>query len=135
MTQESFIYGDESTSHFAAVRAGVPANVVTKQALIATLAKQLSFPDYCGENWDGFEECLRDLSWLPTGQVALTHTDVPLVNDVANARIYLAILSDAVRKMSKSEVHTLSVVFPIKFREQIEWLLRSQRAQDAKRLT
>jgi len=67
--------------------------------------------------------------------VVLTHADVPLVNDVPNARIYLAILSDAVRKMTKSEDHALSIVFPIKFREQIEWLLRSQQIQDAKRFT
>jgi hypothetical protein len=114
------------------VYAVIPANVVSKQALMAMLAKQLNFPDYSGENWDGFEECLHDLSWLPAGQVILTHADVPLINDVANARTYVAILSDAVRKMSKSEDHALSVVFPIKFREQIEWLLRSQRIQDAK---
>jgi hypothetical protein len=94
------------------------------------LAKQLNFPDYVGENWDGFEECLRDLSWLPVGRVVLTHADVPLVNDVANARTYVAILGDAVRRMSDSEDHKLSVVFPIEFREKIEWLLRSKATAD-----
>ena len=65
--------------------------------------------------------------WLPAGHVFLEHADVPLVNEVANARTYLAIVSDAVRKMSKSDDHPLSVVFPGKSREQIGWLLRSQR--------
>jgi RNAse (barnase) inhibitor barstar len=129
MTQDPFIYGDESASCGAVVRAVVPANIVRKQDLFATLDKQLSFPDYFGGNWDAFDECLRDLSWLPAGRVVLTHADVPLVNDIPNARTYLAILSDAVRKMSKSEDYALSIVFPIEFREQIEWLLRSQRIQ------
>jgi hypothetical protein len=127
MTQGPFIYADQGISHGAGVRAVVPANIVRKQDLIATLDKQLSFPDYFGGNWDAFNECLRDLSWLPTGPVVLLHADVPLVNDVPNARTYLAILSDAVRDMSKSEDHPLSIVFPVKFREQIEWLLRSGR--------
>jgi RNAse (barnase) inhibitor barstar len=135
MAQEHFIYGNESTSNLAVVRAAVPANIVSKQALFAALAKQLSFPDYFGENWDAFDECVRDLSWLPIGQVVLTHADIPLVNDVANARIYIAILRDAAHKLFNSEDHQLSVIFPAKFQAKIEWLLRSQRAQDAKRPT
>ncbi|HEY5127851.1 MAG TPA: barstar family protein [Bradyrhizobium sp.] len=135
MTKKPFIYEDTITSRNAAVCAAVPANIAGKQELFATLAKQLSFPDYFGENWDAFEECLRDLSWLPTGLVVLTHADVPLINDVASASTYLAILSDAVRKMSKPEEHMLSVIFPIRFREPIEWLLRSQWIQETKRST
>jgi RNAse (barnase) inhibitor barstar len=135
MTQESFIFGDENTLCGAAVRAYISANIASKQTLIAMLDKQLSFPDYFGGNWDSLEECLRDLSWLPAGNVVLIHADVPLVNEVANARTYLAMLGDAVRKMSKSEDRALSVVFPTKFREQIEWLLRSQRSQDTKHPT
>jgi len=135
MSNESFIYGDESTSRSLSARVSVPARIASKEELLTTLANHLRFPDYFGGNWDAFEECLRDLSWLSVGRVVLTHADIPLVNDVANARTYLAILSDAVHKMSKSEDHPLSVAFPSKFREQIEWLLRSQRSQDAKRST
>jgi hypothetical protein len=51
-------------------------------------------------------------AWLPAGHVFLEHADVPLVNEVANARTYLAIVSDAVRTMSKSDDHPLSAVFP-----------------------
>ena|SRR6266702_3866062 len=128
---EPFIYADESTSHSVSSHISVPASIASKEELLATLANRLCFPGYFGGNWDAFEECVRDLSWLPAGQVVLVHADIPLLNDLANARTYLAILSGAVRKMSKSEGHPLSVVFPTKFREQVEWLLRSQRNQSS----
>jgi RNAse (barnase) inhibitor barstar len=114
------------------VHASVPANITSKKTLFATVADQLFFPDYFGGNWDAFDECLRDLSWLPLGEVALNHADVPLVNDVPDAMIYLAILDDAVRKISKSGDRALLVVFPAELQGQIDWLLRSKRVQDAR---
>jgi hypothetical protein len=57
------------------------------------------------------ESSARQIYGLPAGQVFLEHADVPLVNQAANARTCLAIVSDAVRKMSKSDDHPLSVSF------------------------
>ena len=37
----------------------------TKSCLFREWASVLGFPDYFGHNWDAFEECLGDLSWLP----------------------------------------------------------------------
>jgi hypothetical protein len=88
------------------------------------LAEQLRFPGYFGRNWDAFEECVRDLSWLPPGRVILRHVDIPLAGEPTNARTYIDILSGAVQKRSKSIGHELTVFFPSSLREQIEWLLR-----------
>jgi RNAse (barnase) inhibitor barstar len=124
-TLPMFAFEDERKSHSATVCVNVPARLTSKKALLATLAAQLRFPDYFGENWDALEECLSDLSWLPVGPVIVIHADLPLINDIRNAKIYVVILRDAVRKMSKLDDHPLSIVFPDRCRDQVSWLLRS----------
>src|SRR5260221_8444864 len=116
-SQIPFIFEEDAASESAAVCIILPSNIKSKEALLAMLATQFNFPDYFGENWDAFDECIRDLSWLPIGEVKVKHADVPLANDVRNAKIYLEILRGAVRDMSKSDVHPLSVVFPTKSRD------------------
>lgn len=34
-----------------------------KQAVLASIAASLAFPDWFGGNWDALEDCLTDLSW------------------------------------------------------------------------
>jgi hypothetical protein len=36
-----------------------------ESALMNDLARGFAFPDYCGENWNAIDECMRDLEWLP----------------------------------------------------------------------
>ena len=35
-----------------------------KQHLLDATAKALNFPEWFGGNWDAFEDCLTDLSWI-----------------------------------------------------------------------
>lgn len=46
-------------------------DIKTKQELLRAFAVTLSFPDYFGHNWDALEECVRDLAWLPPGNLLL----------------------------------------------------------------
>ncbi len=36
-----------------------------KDAMLASIAGSLEFPDWFGANWDALEDCLTDLSWRP----------------------------------------------------------------------
>jgi hypothetical protein len=42
------------------------AGIDDKAAFLRAAADLLRFPPYFGSNWDAFEECLTDLSWLET---------------------------------------------------------------------
>jgi RNAse (barnase) inhibitor barstar len=45
-------------------------------------AAAFQFPDYFGENWDAFDECLADLEWLPAaGYVLLISNAVEVLSE------------------------------------------------------
>jgi hypothetical protein len=114
----------------------LPAGITSKAALLRELAKQLRFPDYFGANWDALWECIRDLSWLPSGPVILEHSDVPLVGDVENLKTYLSILNDTVQKKwlaPDQNVRDLIVSFPSESRERITWLLQAASSERKKK--
>ncbi|MFC4942206.1 barstar family protein [Pseudonocardia sp. GCM10023141] len=50
---------------------GVVGTVTSKAAALAAIGRALRFPDYYGQNLDGLEDCVRDLSWLPAGAIVL----------------------------------------------------------------
>lgn len=79
-------------------RAELPAGIKSEGALLDALSVAFQFPDYFGGNWNALDECIRDLSWLPPGDVMLSHEDVPLAVDRASLSTYLSILKDAVEK-------------------------------------
>jgi hypothetical protein len=98
----------------------IPAGIRTKRELLEVLDKGLSLPDYFGMNWDAFNEVIRDLSWLPPGQVVLVHSDVPLAGDPHNQGKYLAILSDATARWMNVKERDLLVTFPSEFQQEVE---------------
>ena len=92
--------------------ADLPASIRSKQKLLRTLAAQLRLPDYFGYNWDALEECLRDLSWLPDGDVQIRHRDLPLSPGSQDWRTYLQILRSAAAFWAKSGSRLLVCQFP-----------------------
>ena len=43
----------------------------TKAAFLAESARELHFPDYFGHNWDAFNDCVRDLGYMPGNGVVI----------------------------------------------------------------
>jgi hypothetical protein len=93
----AFIFDNQFKAQ-AVHRAEIPAGIRSKDTLLDTLSVVFRFPDYFGGNWDALNECIRDLSWLPPGDVILSHADLPLPEDRASLSTYLSILGDAVER-------------------------------------
>lgn len=117
MNETTFVFGEWSGS--VAFNVEVPSGIRSKKELLRLLGASLNFPDYYGVNWDAFEECIRDLSWLPDGNVVIKHNDLPVENDEDSVQTYLAILRDAVAKWSDCEERNLISVFPIQLKSRV----------------
>jgi RNAse (barnase) inhibitor barstar len=55
----------------------------TLQGLFDETAAALQFPTYFGEDWDGLNDCLNDLDWLPVGPCTLLMLDTQHLLDRA----------------------------------------------------
>jgi hypothetical protein len=47
--------------------------IASKADFLAACARAMRFPSYFGRNWDAFEECITDLSWLPAAGYVLLY--------------------------------------------------------------
>ena len=56
----------------------VRPEIKNKNELFELFCSQLKFPEYFGENWDAFYDCLADLSWVYEQKIVIQHKDVPL---------------------------------------------------------
>jgi RNAse (barnase) inhibitor barstar len=102
----------------------------SKHDLLDWYAKALQFPAYFGHNWDALEECLCDLSWLPTRRLLIAHQTLPLhgKSHRADSRTYLKVLASAVRYWQRDATRELIVAFDPKCRASLQRLLSRGRA-------
>lgn len=100
---------DELAADDASWIAELPMGIDDVDSLFDALSEVMQFPDYFGRNWDALDECICDLCWLPPGDIALLHKDLPLKNDLHGLKLYLSILSDAVENWSKGESNFMSL--------------------------
>jgi RNAse (barnase) inhibitor barstar len=72
----------------------------TKAALLDEFARALDFPAHFGRNWDAFEDCLNDLSWLEAEGYASVVTDAQavLARHDADYATFVAVLEAAGRE-------------------------------------
>jgi RNAse (barnase) inhibitor barstar len=69
----------------------------TPTGVFSEFARALDFPDYFGHNWDGLEECLADLEWLPAKGYVVLVNDAQCVipDDEEEYETLLEVLNDA----------------------------------------
>jgi hypothetical protein len=103
--EHSGIYSIEEDSipsiREAAAQAGIAvfcldlSDITGKAGFLNAAAKSLRFPHHFGSNWDAFEDCLTDLSWLDAkGYVLLFQK---LENFACNAPAELAMACNILR--------------------------------------
>ncbi|MEZ4618112.1 MAG: barstar family protein [Caldilineaceae bacterium] len=80
--------------------------VKSKADFLRMAGATMSFPAYCGPNWDAFDECLRDLSWVRAAGYVLIYDNVWYFprNDRPAWREARSILADAIDFWGKAGV-------------------------------
>ena len=63
-----------AAAHNLSFKAVDVADVADKESFLRSVARALQFPDYFGANWDAFNDCLTDLSWMRAGGHVLFFT-------------------------------------------------------------
>lgn len=100
----------------------LPSDVRAKHELLAAFGKSLWFPREGAQAWDELLDWLCDLEWIPDRKIVLVHETLPRLPE-ADLRVYLAVLSDAVRWWRGDSAHELEVVFPASERGRIADLM------------
>ena len=75
------------------------AEIQGKERFLNHAAAVLSFPDYFGNNWDAFEDCLTDMSWHETDGflIVYDHFEAFAQHSPDQFKMALEILRDSVK--------------------------------------
>ena len=82
----------------------IPAGIGSKEDLFDFYRREIPLPAYFGNNWDALEECLGDVALHAKESLGIAHQDVPLASSPSDRKLYLDILTEAVRSNSHFEV-------------------------------
>ena len=79
-----------------------PTGLNTSHDVFAFYSRALAFPDYFGWNWNAFDECIHDLSWLGAETTHIAHKDIPLHHDILECTYFLSALNE-IKLYSRTE--------------------------------
>lgn len=88
----------------------IPQGIETKKQLFDILKAGLRFPGSFGNNWDAFDECINDLSWLDETTIVLAHAEFPSLPD-QDFVDYCDILKNAIEEWQSLGTKRFVVVF------------------------
>jgi RNAse (barnase) inhibitor barstar len=98
-------------------------NINSEDALFEKLYIKLIFPDYFGFNWNAVYDCLRDFYWIKQQKIIIVHDDFPKINKQV-LKLYLDVLIDAMNDWKEDEEHSLDIIFPKQYEQEIASLLK-----------
>lgn len=105
----------------------------TKRETLREWAAALQFPWYFGENWDSFEECINDLSWLPARGYVLLVTDAHRVlSDVDALSTFLHILDDAASRWADTDDENRTHPVPLPVSLHVVFQCEARREDEAR---
>jgi RNAse (barnase) inhibitor barstar len=88
-------------------------NIKNKRKLFKTFAEALHFPDYFGYNWDAFDECINDLSWIKADAYILILKNIKLLNiGYSDTKILLDTLKDSANEWMNGRTYNPSFPTP-----------------------
>lgn len=78
----------------------------TKERLFQEFGAALQFPWYFGENWDAFDECICDLSWLTAAGyiIMVSNIDCVLPEQEKEFQIFIRLLNEASQEWSEKKI-------------------------------
>lgn len=89
-------------------------NIKNKQEFFQACFSSLNLPDYFGNNWDAWEECLTDLSWCPANSYLFYYHNSPFFanNSPQDWGILLDILQEAIAYWQKQNTSFSVILSP-----------------------
>lgn len=100
----------ELQRYFSAYQSAEDGSTVVKQVegskcttldkLFTEFASAFEFPDYFGNNWAAFDECLNDLDWLPSESYLLLISDIDQVS-ITSDNTFKTLVETLVRSVSE----------------------------------
>lgn len=104
-----------------------------KHNLINYMENSLGAP-YQDDNWDGFRDCLLDLSWVSDTNVEITHESLPVL-DQSDLLRYLNLLYETEMSWRLDSEKNFSVAFPENQIQEISDIIQSENMALFNRLT
>lgn len=98
----------------------------TKGELFKEFSRVLQFPNYFGENWDAFEECIGDLSWLKTKGIIIIITNSNMILKEENEdvlRTFTSILLETATYLKGKLL--FKIIFHVEEKQELPLLLKN----------
>jgi RNAse (barnase) inhibitor barstar len=106
----------------AMIHLHVSPSISSRRELFDTYANQFCFPDYFGENWDAFIDCMSDLSWIDADEIMVVHEGLPSLPD-KDLCLYLESLQDVLGRARSTDRPRARFLFRESDRARIDELL------------